>query len=180
MKYKVIEIKEGRVLVDDGNKIIATINHSANKDLPMVLVENEDHKNKKMAFLFLGACSFKVDSLNFNDIGDTMFNKVSDNNIIEFAKNKYHKSEHKGVYSEEDILDAFTAGVKFARDIENNPSNTEYLQSLNQEYIELETTTCNNCNKLPGQHLSPDCCHNYELQTDRIYGQLRAYVKTNK
>jgi hypothetical protein len=36
-------------------------------------------------------------------------------------------------YTEQEMIDCFTAGVKFARDMMNNPSNTEYIMQINNE-----------------------------------------------
>lgn len=35
------------------------------------------------------------------------------------------------IYTEQDMIDCFTAGVKFGRDMMNNPSNTEYMMIVN-------------------------------------------------
>ncbi len=36
-------------------------------------------------------------------------------------------------YTKEDMENCFTAGVKFARDMFNNPSNTEYMIQVERE-----------------------------------------------
>ena len=36
-------------------------------------------------------------------------------------------------YTEKEMEDCFTAGVKFARDMMNNPSNSEYMMQIKNE-----------------------------------------------
>lgn len=40
------------------------------------------------------------------------------------------KKEDVVTYTEKDMIDCFTAGVKFGRDMMNNPSNSEYIQTV--------------------------------------------------
>lgn len=58
-------------------------------------------------------------------------------------------------YTEKDMEDCFTAGVKFARDMMNNPSNTEYIiQIRSAKEIESESNNddgwiyCPNCGRV--------------------------------
>ncbi len=58
---------------------------------------------------------------------------MSDKELINLIT---HKSKHKEeqeveqLFSKKEMQDCFTAGVKFGRDMFNNPSNSEYINSL--------------------------------------------------
>jgi len=39
------------------------------------------------------------------------------------------------IYTEQDMIDCFTAGVKFARNMMENPSNTEYMMLVNEQKL---------------------------------------------
>jgi len=42
------------------------------------------------------------------------------------------------IYTEQDMIDCFTAGVKFARNMMDNPSNTEYIMLVNEQKLSAE------------------------------------------
>lgn len=39
------------------------------------------------------------------------------------------------IYTEQDMIDCFTAGVKFARNMMGNPSNTEYMMLVKEQKL---------------------------------------------
>jgi len=39
------------------------------------------------------------------------------------------------IYTEQDMIDCFTAGVNFARNMFDNPSNTEYIMLVNEQKL---------------------------------------------
>lgn len=160
--------------VDQWYKVIGTINHSIDKNIAMVIVED------------------KVDGLELlKKIGyDNPFITSTE---IWIAIEIHKASEQRGVYSEVDMLNAFMEGQN---NIDHNgckinhPEVTlsELIKSLNQEYIELETesdtTEIDSCNKFDietGCDLVKCKCGNNLLlktKTSRDYsGQLMAYVK---
>jgi hypothetical protein len=84
------------------------------------------------------------------------------------------------VYSEEDLRNGMlkmfdeclrhrTTDINYERFIKN------YIQSLKQAktsvWFVAEMEGCDNCINHQGQHLSPDCCHNYKLKTTTINGK---------
>lgn len=159
MKYKVIDIpNKGKVVVDesaeikDGDKlgrnkepfiitsqkgwnntidlgyrvIVATINFSISLNVPMVVIEDEI---KRLADEY---------SKSFIDAHGT--------EEVDFIEG-YKAAQQKGVYSEEDLINAAKYGYEF-RDTTSFPEHKfedscinnfkQHLQSIKQEYIELE------------------------------------------
>lgn len=57
------------------------------------------------------------------------------------------------MYTRKDMEDCFTAGVNFARDIMNNPSNSEYIEMINKEKetnLEQNSIKKPNCDRCDG------------------------------
>lgn len=187
MKYKIITTDKGKVLVDKSAKgkegycfnkglnrvdrlcrdyekhsteentcfkIIVTINFSLDKDLPMVIVKDEVEKLAKEIVM------------KNNPNGAENFSMAVFNGLVSDIT-KSLKAQQKDVYSEEDLIKAIdmarlqgseTFLVKYTED--------EIIQSLKQEYIELER-------KYDAAILFPET----RLKTDRVDGQLMVYVK---
>jgi hypothetical protein len=192
MKYKVIKLEDNKsILVDESAeiregdwflrdfdniitkanvnsdhklyksfKIIVTINHYISLDVPMVIVEDE------------------VDGLKLlKQIGyDNPYITVTE---IWIAKEIHKAAQEKGVYSEDDLINAAKYGYEF-RDTTSFPEHKfedscinnfkQHLQSIKQkdiqEYIELEMV------------IDLDNLHNYRIKTSRKRnGQLIAYIK---
>jgi len=154
MKYKVITTNQGKVVTDttivtDNNvwvvndydfdepiifktnedffhtgleavKILYSINFSIDKDIPMIIVEDEVEKNFQL------------------QVNETYGGKDSQFFRVDTAR-EWHKKGYKarGGYSEEDIIKAFNEGqaLNFRGRL---TQGKEYIQSIKQEYIELE------------------------------------------
>jgi hypothetical protein len=60
-------------------------------------------------------------------------------------------------------------------DLRTKWTEDEIIQSLKQpktpKWFVTEMEGCDNCINHQGQHLSPDCCHNYKLKTTTINGK---------
>ena len=193
MKYKVIKTDKGEVAIDEYGESVATINHSIGLDFPMVVVENEVHKlaEKANGYLFYSAKPLTLigsRALAFNE------------GFIEGHK----ASQQKGGYSEEELIkylewigemgwyyekennqwvhDDELGSFKSTQDLVNHYK----IQSLKHKYIELEMEW--DCQLKPCVKENPNCvlpndgvCKAKEIiKTDRLNGQLMAYVKNDK
>jgi len=95
----------------------------------------------------------------------------------------YYASQQKGVYSEEDLINlvAFICNKEDGNDITISESGEmpslivkQFIQSLNQEYIELEM----DCDYLIQCHCTSNKnCLKPTIKTNRIDGQLISYTK---
>jgi len=135
----------------DRNKIIATINHSISLDVPLVIVED---KVKKLAMETI------------TNMGWDWYNTETPGREVA----RFCATQQKGVYSVEDLKIAFDVGRNYQLTGENNFN--EYLQSLKQEYIELEMISDIPSKTVMGEFES-------RLKTNRVNGQLMAYLKTD-
>jgi hypothetical protein len=168
MKHKVITTEQGKIIVDETTeikpndyyvawednykipqwiiyvlisglngktpyKIIGTINHSINKNIAMVIVEDE--------VKILG----------------------------------YKASQQKDVYSEEDLRKvAQGAELTYVTDEGKDILITKFIESLKQEYIELEMETSYLDWKKGDKEKLSDTL---QIRTARVDGQLMAYIK---
>ena len=198
MKHKVITTEQGKVVVDetaeiyendfhlhfyDGNSIISqsynggvkvvnfekgyskilyTINFSLDKDIPMVVVEDEVER--------------LADINGYHD-------QPSHDLYKEGFLDGYKLLQQKGVYSEEDLINlvAFICNKEDENDITISESGEmpslivkQFIQSLNQEYIELEMEeyAVGNYGMSDGEPTIDS-----RVRTNRVDGQLMAYVK---
>jgi len=137
-------------VTDFNNKVIATINHSISLDVLMVIVQNE--------------------------IKESLENHYSDGTPkekIAFLFG-YKAAQQKGVYSEEQVRSVIeTANIALANNIKSLDSD-KIIQSLNQEYIELEMETSYLDWKKGDKEKLSDTL---QIRTDRVDGQLMAYQK---
>lgn len=130
-------------------EIIATINHSIDLDVPMVVVEDEV---EKLAFV---EYPIRID----DDYEPWYDGNKEDRDIwikgYKSAQQKYQftKAEMKLCFLETDM----------------NRSFEEFIQSLKKEYIELETEQYT-------QNLHKDIWYE-KIKTNRVDGQLMAFVK---
>jgi hypothetical protein len=143
-------------------KITATINHSVSLDVPMVIVEDELEKLAKEIVISNNPNGVE----NFSMV---VFNGLS-NDITEALK-----AQQKGLYSEEDLKNACHL-------FHNRTIKTIYeiIESLKQEYIELEIETYFTDDAERNERLKKDgenIQKQYVLKTNRVDGQLMAYVK---
>jgi hypothetical protein len=84
----------------------------------------------------------------------------------QFIRAITYKSATK-VYSEDDLIDfsTFRNGGDVNKEL-------QLWKSLKQpKWFVSEMEGCDNCINHQGQHLSPDCCHNYKLKTTKINGK---------
>jgi len=135
-------------------KILYTINFSLDKDLPMVIVEDE----------------FK------NTLEKHYSNGTVDERIAFIFG--YKAAQQKGVYSEEDLRNAFRAGEIYQEGIILKTDEDRYIKSLKQEYIELkieEVYSGETLASASGFSLKTDAIKT--IKTDRVNGQLMAYVE---
>jgi len=82
------------------------------------------------------------------------------------------------VYSEDDLRKAYNKGFSegvitgTCSMVYKHEPFDEYSKSLKQpkipKWFVAEMEVCDNCINHQGQHLSPDCCHNYKLKTTTI------------
>ena len=188
MKHKIITTEQGKVVIDetakisvndfitDGylvwkwlddssllgrKKVIATINFSLDKDIPMVTVEDE------------------VERLaNINGYHD----QPSDDLYKEGFFDGYYASQQKGVYSEDDLI-AFgkSCFYKGYDKSENDDANCftawreealGLISDLKQEYIELEME-----DYLTEELALKGNFQNFRIKTNRVDGQLISYTK---
>ena len=197
MKYRVVETSQGKVAVDESTeipkqgdwvldnncpaifghdfgavhtkeeiiklpRIVASINHSIDKDVPMVVVDAYDIEKDwgNLAILKM-ICET-------SGIGNSYFKEK------ERLKAKYSVKQ-KGCYSKENMLEAYRKGEqsRYSK-IGEAVLESRFIQSLDYEYIELESdyTVFKSCCK------SKEDCHCNRIKTDRVDGQLMAYLKT--
>lgn len=133
-------------------KIIGTINHSINKNIAMVIVEDEV---ERLADEY---------SKSFIDAHGT--------EEVDFIAG-YKKKEQEGVYSEKDMQLCWQQAIRSYIGKESTLFFDQYIQSLKQEYIELETEEY-------GTTMKDFKDVNYRIKTNRVNGQLMAYVKKLK
>jgi hypothetical protein len=191
MKHKVITTVQGKVVIDesaeieegckyydginigtafknnagfykDCDKIIATINHSIDLDVPMVIVQDEV---EKLAYKVFPKDILETSKGCFDDI-----NSADRNNWINGYKAA--KEEEEDVYSEEDLRKYHNIMC-----LHGNIAGEEFIQSLNQEYIELEMETSYLDWKKGDKEKLSDTL---QIRTDRVDGQLMAYIKSKR
>jgi len=161
----------GDILIDNKGKIIATINHSISLDVPMVIVEDEAEKLSKVKYPTIHNSEFKSDAT------ANVLTKLCRGAFIE----GHYAAQQKGVYSEEDM---YMLAAKVVNDIAKNKSNAdfnffttpkmiadEFIQSINQEYIELEME-----DYLTEELALKGNFQNFRIKTNRVNGQLMAYI----
>jgi len=174
-------------VIQAGDKIIATINHSIDLDVPMVVVEDE------------------VEKLALDDYNTAYpsYEKVTDYKVVEKFRSiqsyirGFKASQQKCIYSEEEMKEALYKmySIFMDADIKSKMEalkgfetiKQNIIQSLNQEYIELETESdtieidfCRMFNIEIGCALDKCKCEDNTLlrmKTNRVAGQLMAYVK---
>ena len=147
----------------DCDKIIATINHSISLDVPMIVIEDEGWES-----------SWEITNSKIK-------NGVNPNAYRLGWLGK--SAQQKGVYSEEDLINlvAFICNKEDGNDITISESGEmpslivkQFIQSLNQEYIELEM----DCDYLIQCHCTSNKnCLKPTIKTNRIDGQLISYTK---
>jgi hypothetical protein len=148
------------------NKITATINHSIDLDVPMVIVEDEVEK-------FLP----DLDKV-FIQESEEVYRQTGSLTSIEILKKGisiglgFKASQQKGVYPESDIEKAIEFGLQYSFDqkmVERyKKDKLKFIQSLTQETIDLEMEF--ECHDLESESWE-------RIKTDRVNGQLIAYAK---
>jgi len=145
-------------------KIVVSIDFSLDKDIPMVIVEEE------------------VDVAANNNFKNSKFSSEAYKELayLDF-KSGYKAAQQKGVYSEEQLRKAFQCGQQWVHDVNHDiePENlNQFIEFQKQDNIELEMkaecckkyTSCNtNC------RYDKDTV--WKIKTTRIDGQLMAYIK---
>jgi len=191
------EMKEGDAVITDGGmgrlgidtyqtnvdysvkplKIVASINHSIILDVPMVTMEDEVEKlaNTHSKILYTNTNDKTKEHPVFTDY------TVAETSKEDF-KDGYKAVQQKGIYSEEVVKAAIDFGAnlgledKIGNSFQWTKIKDEYIQSLKQEYIELEMeehTEWIETNQ--GQTVTPITY--LKIKTDRVDGQLMAYLK---
>ena len=152
------------------NKIITTINHSISLDVPMVIVEDEVEKLAMEIITNMGLDWYETET--------------SARGVARFCA-----SQQKGGYSEADVRNAFKAGDCYGKQVSTKGNINDYIQSLKQEYIDLEMfdVECSCKSKEDMSKCSINCCKSNSRNFPRIKtnrdtnGQLMAYkIKPNK
>lgn len=149
-------------------KVVATINHSINKNIPMIIVEDEVEKlaNEANGYLFNNP-----KPLNPNGSKALAFDE---------GFKKGYKAAQKNFYSEKDLEKAYEAGEDSKEDEINGDGESlfsEYLHSLNQKYIELETVEYTDwIERDGGRNVIPIVALKFKTTIDEN-GQLIAYIK---
>jgi len=205
MKYKVIKLEDNKsVLVDESaeikglyhdsftnklyqsngaeyvksnqvNNVIATINHSISLDVPMVIVEDGV---EKLALIEYPEYWVEDNGCNY------IHQEYDDNKGARLIWIKAYKAaQQKGVYSEEDLRKAFIAGDCYGKQVSTKGNIEDYIQSLNQEYIELETEEIYSVDNRTLSFLDLKASLALQttffpkIKTDRADGQLIAFEK---
>ena len=151
------------------NKIIATINHSISLDVAMVIVEDAVEKLAKE--------EFKIPE---HEIGNVYFGANTAFLRVGFKKG-HNAAQQKGVYSEKQVQVLMNEVRKdYDSGIVDMRNNNEIIQSLKQENIELDMEYLSNdgiwkCVLLPSEW---EVDTKNRIKTDRVAGQLMAYLKT--
>jgi hypothetical protein len=162
-------------IINLGNKrnrsaLIATINHSISLDVPMITVE--DNYNMEKDWGNLRILKMVCES---NGIGNAYYKEKARLEL------KYERLAFKagykarGGFSEEIVRQAFKEGVLMPNRLIKDIDKIEeaFIQSLKQEYIEVEMEQLNN---KPSSSYSTETI--YKLKTTRDEnGQLIAYQK---
>jgi bacterioferritin (cytochrome b1) len=88
-----------------------------------------------------------------------------------------YKSATK-TFSEDDLRNLVNSVIEFISHHEPEEFNEWFerkIQSMKRfkapKLFVAEMEVCDNCINHQGQHLSPDCCHNYRLKTTKINGK---------
>ena len=139
-------------------KIIATINHSISLDVSMVIVEDEVEKLALERYPNTHLISSSIPQI-----------------AIKAFIEGYKAAQQKGVYSEEDMEEAFQQGMD---NVDNDGcyidkieiAFKECIEYLKQEYIELEMVE----NYDNDVSIYPNVL---QIKTNRVDGQLMAYLK---
>jgi len=202
MKYKVITTKQGKFAIDEesvcntgelylssikqvikpksqgviqaGDKIIATINHSVSLDVPMVIIKDEV---EKLADAYIERVYAGIPMLNFEDRERKSTAKFAYIDAI-----REYSAQQKGGYSEEDLRKYHNIMC-----LSGNVAGEELIQSLKQEYIELQEEMLKDCNlcgrtvREQAQGCNDVACYKQHLKTIKTVrdksGQLIAYLK---
>jgi len=147
-------------------EIIATINHSISLDIPMIIIEDEVEK--------LAEHSSEVQEATY-----TPQHKITyKHGFID----GFNALQQKGVYSEEDMIrcyDGLLQNVGTCVKQSELPTSKEYIQSLKQEYIELEMEEKQHYEKDKTKRINPlnGVFYKTRIKTNRINGQLITYIK---
>ena len=100
---------------------------------------------------------------------------------MEIFKRGYKASTK--TFSEDDLRKAIEESIswweaktheKYGKINTSHDFADEFIQSIKQfkpKWFVAEMEVCDNCINHQGQHLSPDCCHNYRLKTTKINGK---------
>ena len=208
MKHKVMVTDQGKVVIDeieegckyydginigtafknnagfykDCDKIIATINHSIDLDIPMVIIEDEIKK-----FLFklcyydlrnpdncIDTAELTKEELGLPQVrGEDFANDLCTCNNCFYGKTEMaeyiiNKASQQKSYSEEDLRKYHNIMC-----LHGNIAGEEFIQSLKQEYIELEMETSYLDWKKGDKEKLSDTL---QIRTDRVDGQLMAYI----
>jgi hypothetical protein len=154
-------------------KIIATINHSISLDVPMVVMENEVEKLSNYHIKILYRNTETKQHPIFNDFTLAETSK-------EDFKEGFKAAQQKGVYSEDDLVSfgkiCFYKGFDKS---ENDDANCftawreeapKLITDLKQEYIELKAEPTEQFDEQTSIGV-------FKIKTNRVDGQLMAYVK---
>ena len=146
-------------VTDFNNKVIATINHSISLDVPMVIYEEWE---------------------NSWEIVNSELKEGVNPSAYKLGWLGKAAQQEKSLYSEEDLIN-FANWCRIYDNQNSNEVNTIFqlrrkYKSLNQEYIELEMEYApGNRKEAEGEnHMTKHCM---KIKTDRVNGQLMAYIK---
>jgi len=173
MKYKVVQSHKGEVAIKEHGEAVASINHSIGLDFPMVVVLEEWSR----AWEIINAQ--KKDGVNPHAYRLGWLDKAA---------------QQKGGYSEEDMVNfsiwRSSTNTEDFRKCNNTKEHLVLWQSLKHKYIELETKEplrdcgfCGNSMREQSRGCNEISCYRQHLKTiktDRVNGQLMAYIKNDK
>ena len=186
MEYKVKETGDGKVLIDDSPEIKAGEAMLTHKGLEVATYSGFSfHKGSEFCFKIIATIGFSIDKdvpmvIVEDEVKKSLENHYSDGTAderIAFLLG-YKAREQKGVYSEEDLRSAIQFGENLqisplTYNVGNTPRDN-FVLSLKKEYIDLEMETILYPANLPKENEKRPP---YRIKTDRIEGQLMAFVK---
>jgi hypothetical protein len=163
-------------------KIVATINYSISLDVPMVIIEDEVEKFLfKLCYYDLRNPDNCIDTseLTKEELAIPQVHSEDFANVLcscyncfygetEMAEYIINKASQQKSYSEEDLRKYHNIMC-----LHGNIAGEEFIQSLKQEYIELEIKWTLGNEEDENQNLIPVRC----IKTNRVDGQLMAYIK---
>lgn len=150
------------------NKIMFTINFSIDKNIPMIIVEDEVEELAE----------------HYSEVQEGTYTPQHKIIYKHGFIDGHNVTQQRGIYSEEDLNKAFQCGQQWVHDINHDvePENfNQFIQSLKQEYIELETEEKQHFEKDITKRVNPLNGVFYEtrIKTNRDKsGQLIAYQKS--